>query len=216
MSNRESNPRGYRTSARRAHNSSRETSYVWTPWNWGEWGLQEDKWKRSFLVGSLGLSCQYKKDFCSALVALFGPVKKYFLVVLVQEIFVLPWLLYGPVKTFFPHRTLFQPLSPSTSKLGKQTCWVACLLCLWPHLSQMRIPFDTPLTILHWQSLLFYFFYLLLFSLPSLCSMILLLLFGHCKIFRSFFQSAITVTVLKNQRKTNLDNDSLHCRTIHS
>ncbi len=51
------------------------------------------------------------------------------LVVPVQEIFVL----FGyssrySTKHFFPHRTLFQSFSPSPSKLGRQPCWVACLL----------------------------------------------------------------------------------------
>jgi hypothetical protein len=37
--------------------------------------------------------------------------------------------LVGPVKYFYPRRTLFQFLCPpSLSKLGKQSCWVACLL----------------------------------------------------------------------------------------
>ncbi len=33
--------------------------------NCGDWGLKDDKWKGSFLVGSLGLSCRYKRFlFC--------------------------------------------------------------------------------------------------------------------------------------------------------
>jgi hypothetical protein len=58
-----------------------------------------------FLVGSLGLLCQYKR-FLSALAALVGPVKNFFS---------LPY-------------TISIALSPSHSKLGRQLCWVACLL----------------------------------------------------------------------------------------
>ncbi len=46
------------------------------------------------------------RDFCSALAALVGPV---------QNIFSSPY-------------TISMPLSPSPSKLGRQPCWVACLL----------------------------------------------------------------------------------------
>ncbi len=82
-------------------------------WNWGEWGLKEDKWKGSFLFGSFGLSCQYKR-FLFYIGCSRRPSTKY----------------------FFPHRTPVTPLqyfnystlSPSPSKLGRQPCWVACLL----------------------------------------------------------------------------------------
>ncbi len=37
-----------------------------------------------------------------------------------------PWLLLAQYKIFFHRPTL--PLSPSPSKLGRQPCWVACLL----------------------------------------------------------------------------------------
>jgi hypothetical protein len=52
------------------------------------------------------------------------------LVVPVQEIFVLSWLLYSAqYKIFFSSPYTFSmPLSPSPSKLGMQSCWVACLL----------------------------------------------------------------------------------------
>jgi hypothetical protein len=46
------------------------------------------------------------------------------------KIFVMPWQLYSAqYKLFFssPY-TVSIPLSPSTSKLGRQPCWVACLL----------------------------------------------------------------------------------------
>jgi hypothetical protein len=60
----------------------------------------------SFLVGSLSLSCRYKRFF------------------------VLPWLLYSAqYKIFFSSSYIISiPLSPSASKLGRQPCWVACLL----------------------------------------------------------------------------------------
>ncbi len=45
------------------------------------------------------------RDFCSALAALVGPVK-----------------------LFFSSRTILIPLCPPPSKLGRQSCWVACLL----------------------------------------------------------------------------------------
>ncbi len=58
------------------------------------------------------------------------------LIVLVQNIFFLPWLLYSAqYKIFFssPY-TISVPLSPSPSKLGRQSCWVArllvCVSCL--------------------------------------------------------------------------------------
>ncbi len=50
--------------------------------------------------------CAGTSDFCSALAALVGPV---------QNIFSLPC-------------TFSIPLSPSPSKLGRQQCWIACLL----------------------------------------------------------------------------------------
>jgi hypothetical protein len=46
------------------------------------------------------------RDFCSALAALVGPV---------QNIFPSPYI-------------ILIPLSPSPSKLGRQPCWVACLI----------------------------------------------------------------------------------------
>jgi hypothetical protein len=52
------------------------------------------------------------------------------LFVSVQDIFALPWLLeLAHSKLFFssPH-TISMPLSPSPSKLGRQACWVTCLL----------------------------------------------------------------------------------------
>ncbi len=56
------------------------------------------------LVGSFGLSCRYKRFFFNlGLDALIGQYE-----------------------IFFPRPTL--PLSPSPSKLGRQPCWVACLL----------------------------------------------------------------------------------------
>jgi hypothetical protein len=56
------------------------------------------------LVGFLGLSCQYKR----ALAALVGQGQK----------------------NVFPHRTLniSIPLSTSPSKLGRKSCWVACII----------------------------------------------------------------------------------------
>ncbi len=52
------------------------------------------------------------------------------LVVLVQEIFVLPWLpLSAQVQNiFFPHNALSILLSPLPIKLDRQPCWVTCLL----------------------------------------------------------------------------------------
>ncbi len=52
------------------------------------------------------------------------------LVVLAKEIYVLPWLFSRPnTKYFFQNRTLLQvPLSQSPSELGRQSCWIACLL----------------------------------------------------------------------------------------
>ncbi len=52
------------------------------------------------------------------------------LFVLVQEIFVLPWLQYSALYRIFlssPY-TISIPLSPLPSKLGREPCWVACLL----------------------------------------------------------------------------------------
>ncbi len=46
------------------------------------------------------------RDFCSVLAALVGPVQN----------------------IFSPPYTILFPLSPSPSKLGRQSCWVACLL----------------------------------------------------------------------------------------
>ncbi len=59
-----------------------------------------------FLVGSLGFSCQYKR-FLSCLGCSSRPSRKY----------------------YFPHHTLFQLIrSLRPSKLGRGSCWVACLL----------------------------------------------------------------------------------------
>ncbi len=52
------------------------------------------------LVGSLGLSCWHKRDFCPCLGFSSRPSPKY----------------------YFPHRTLFR------FKLGRQSCRIACLL----------------------------------------------------------------------------------------
>ncbi len=76
-------------------------------WNWGRWGLKEYKWKGSFL----GL-----------FVGLFVPEYRRFLFYLGCS---------NPPSTIFfiPHRTLFQFFCPHLpSKLGRQPCWVACLL----------------------------------------------------------------------------------------
>ncbi len=58
------------------------------------------------LVGSLGLSCRYKRfSFC------LGCSSR------------------PRIKYFFPHCAFFLiPLSPSPSKRGRQLCWVFCLL----------------------------------------------------------------------------------------
>jgi hypothetical protein len=52
------------------------------------------------------------------------------LVVPILEIFVLRWLLYSDqYKIFFSSLyTISIPLLPFPSKLGKQSCWVTCLL----------------------------------------------------------------------------------------
>jgi hypothetical protein len=63
--------------------------------------------KGSFLGWFVELVVPVQEIFCFALAALIGPV---------QNIFVLN-----------VHRTSI-PLSPSASKLGRQPCWVACLL----------------------------------------------------------------------------------------
>ncbi len=74
-------------------------------WNWGEWWLEDYKWKRSFLGWFFGL------------------------VMPVQEIFVLPWLLLSAqYKIFFSSPCIFSiPLSPSPTKRGRELCWVFCL-----------------------------------------------------------------------------------------
>ncbi len=43
----------------------------------------------------------------------------------VTRAFVLSW---RTNRYIFPHRTLFQFMSPLPSKVGRQPCWVACLL----------------------------------------------------------------------------------------
>jgi hypothetical protein len=58
-----------------------------------------------FLVGSLGLSCRYKRFF-SALAALVGPIQK----------------------MFFLTVHYFKSFAPSPSKQGRQPCWAAFLL----------------------------------------------------------------------------------------
>jgi hypothetical protein len=64
------------------------------------------------------------------------------LVVSVQENFVLPWLLYlVQYKIIFisPY-TISIPLSPLLSKLGRQPCWVACLLgCVSGYRAERRV-----------------------------------------------------------------------------
>ncbi len=67
-------------------------------------------------TGSLVLSCRYKRLF-SALASLAGPV---------QDIFS---SLY----------TISIPLSPSLSKLGRQPCWVSCLLVCVSGLDQLNL-----------------------------------------------------------------------------
>ncbi len=70
---------------------------------------------------------QLKGPFLGWFVGLFLPV---------QDIFVLPWLLFSrtSTKNFFlavQAYTILMHLSPSASKLGtvgRQSCWVACLL----------------------------------------------------------------------------------------
>ncbi len=57
------------------------------------------------LVSSLGMSCRYKR-FCFALTALVGQIQH----------------------VFSPPYTISIPLSQSLTKLGKQPCWVACIL----------------------------------------------------------------------------------------
>ncbi len=77
----------------------------------------------SFLVNSLGLSNVL-------------PVKK---------IFVLAWLLNRSSTKYFFLAYLSIPLSPSPSKLGRQSCWVACLLlCVSGLLSN-------PVSITNWK-----------------------------------------------------------------
>jgi hypothetical protein len=74
-------------------------------WNWGEWGTQRVQMK-----GVLGWFIR--------------------LVMPVQEIFALSWRLYSQPSTKYvlPHYTISIPVYPSPRKLGRQPCWVACLL----------------------------------------------------------------------------------------
>ncbi len=75
-------------------------------WNWGEWGTQRVQMK-GVLPWLFRWACAAgTRDFCPALAALIGPV---------QNIFSSPY-------------TISMPLSLSPSKLGRQLCWVACLL----------------------------------------------------------------------------------------
>ncbi len=87
----------------------RETCWCDTPaacWNWGEWGLKRVKMK-GVLPWLVNLACRAgKRDFCSALAALVGQVQS----------------------IFSPPYTISMPLSLLPKKVGKQPCWVACLL----------------------------------------------------------------------------------------
>ncbi len=74
--------------------------------NWGEWGLREYKWK-GVLSWLVRWACRAStRDFFPALAGLVGPVQN----------------------TFSSPFTFLISLSPSPSKLGRQPCWVACLL----------------------------------------------------------------------------------------
>jgi hypothetical protein len=81
-------------------------------WNWGEWGLKEYKWKGvSFLVGSLGLSCRYKR-FLFCLGCSSQPSTKY----------------------FFLHCILLQPLCPRKQQAAQSAVLgrPSISMCLWP------------------------------------------------------------------------------------
>jgi hypothetical protein len=68
-------------------------------------GLKEYIRKGSFLGWFVGSSCRYKR-FCPALAALLSPVQ-----------------------IFFPHHhAVFHFIGPSSSKLGRQSCCITCLL----------------------------------------------------------------------------------------
>ncbi len=75
-------------------------------WNWGEWGLKEDKWK-GVLSWSVRWACRAgTTDYCTALAALVCPVQNIcFLTV-----------------------DFFNAFVRIAGKLGRQPCWVACLL----------------------------------------------------------------------------------------
>ncbi len=76
-------------------------------WNWGKWGLKEQKRKGSFrgwfVSNRLGSSCWYKR-----LLSYLGCSGQ------------------RSTKYFFPHRTLFQFMRPP-SNLGRQSCRAAYL-----------------------------------------------------------------------------------------
>ncbi len=72
--------------------------------NWGEWGLKEYKWKGSFLGYKDCLA--NTRDFCSALAAQVGQVEN----------------------IFFLTVHYFISFVHIARKLGRQSCWVACLI----------------------------------------------------------------------------------------
>ncbi len=81
--------------------------------NWDEWGLKEYTLKGPFLDWFVELVLPVQEIFCSALAVLVSPVQIY----------------------IFPQRTLYKfPFPHRPSKLGRQACWVVCLLvCVSDH-----------------------------------------------------------------------------------
>ncbi len=128
------------------------------------------------------------------------------LVMPVQEIFILPWVLYSLVENIFssPY-TVFKILCPpSSSKLGRQSCWVACLVvyvslirdrCLVPRDVFCHIVSCGPC---HWVLNIFYDFYELIKLLNLIFAVFIIfwcILKIVCHFLKVYFASIYMYTV---------------------
>jgi hypothetical protein len=76
-------------------------------------------------------------------------------VVQVQDIFVVPWLLYSDQYKIFFSSTVhyfnsYFPIAQQAGQVGTQPCWVACLLVC---VSSQQCPTELLLCVTHWLQL---------------------------------------------------------------
>ncbi len=103
-------------------------------WNWGEWGLKEERWG-PFLVGSLGLSCRYKRFLfylsCSSRLS-----TKYFFFLTVHYL-----NSFVPIAQQAGQAAVLGRLSLSVCLWSKPRAW--CTPLAWPGWAESRLIFNS-------------------------------------------------------------------------